>query len=822
MLALVSVPASALDFETGEIVGNITLPLIDEASGLAMSKRNAGILYTHNDSGGGSYAYAIDTQGVAVARFFLDGADNRDYEDIAVAVDPDTGAPHVYIANTGDNNQVRPTVYVHRFAEPALAVGQGYSAQTVPVRTYAFQYPVAARDCETFFVDPDTGDFYFITKRDARSRVYVAAYPQATSGTTTLSYLGEMQVSNLTGGDISPDGRHMLVKNYAEVYLFSRDEGESILDALLGSATTVPYTPEPKGEGIAFDVDRLGYFCTTEGSPAPLYYYEATDLPPEPEPEPETPFADGVVRGDVSLAALDEISGLASAVNSPGVLFAMNDSGGGAYAHAMTTDGTVVARYSLSGADARDYEDIATAVDPALDSAFVYVANIGDNNAVRSEIQVIRFAEPAVSPGQSYGTTTVYPLTYRFQYPDGARDAESFFVDPATGDFYFLTKRDAKSRIYRAAYPQSISGRTTLEYLGEMEVTGLTAADLSPDGSEILAKTYSEVYWFQRTNGQSIAQTLMGPHKSAPYIPEVKGEAIAFDRGTLGYYTTSEGANAPLYHYDRLVEAGPAVVESTLAIDLATSVFAVAEGETLAFVAGASVSNATGVVFSLEGAPAAARIDPLTGAFQWTPDETDGGTTQSFEVVVRSADPELEDRGTVTVELVEHQAAPRVSPIASTMMHAGETIEIAAQASDQDLPAQDVVFSLGAGVPAGVDIGPASGLVTISADAAQAGQTLRIDVVATDSAGLSGTSGFTVEVYAPLQLTCTELPEGLRLDWNSAPGMTYDLQMCEELCEGDWEVVATVVADGAAASSMIEAGSTAVTVRRCFFRMVPR
>lgn len=45
-------PAEDLDFEPGRVVGDIPL---EEASGLADSLRNSGILYTHEDSGGADH-----------------------------------------------------------------------------------------------------------------------------------------------------------------------------------------------------------------------------------------------------------------------------------------------------------------------------------------------------------------------------------------------------------------------------------------------------------------------------------------------------------------------------------------------------------------------------------------------------------------------------------------------------------------------------------------------------------------------------------------------------------------------------------------------
>ena len=61
---------------------------IPEASGIAHSLINENVLYTHNDSGGEASVFAIDTQGKLLAEIVIDGAKNRDWEDIATAIDP--------------------------------------------------------------------------------------------------------------------------------------------------------------------------------------------------------------------------------------------------------------------------------------------------------------------------------------------------------------------------------------------------------------------------------------------------------------------------------------------------------------------------------------------------------------------------------------------------------------------------------------------------------------------------------------------------------------------------------------------------------------
>eukprot|EP00091_Calanus_sinicus_P009409 TRINITY_DN22022_c0_g1_i2.p1 TRINITY_DN22022_c0_g1~~TRINITY_DN22022_c0_g1_i2.p1 ORF type:complete len:124 (-),score=13.60 TRINITY_DN22022_c0_g1_i2:51-422(-) len=97
-LSLISreVSGDHCNIDAGHAVGEITDP-IHEASGLAVSRMNPGILYTHPDSGHGAHVFAISESGHVKAEVVLEECTNHDWEDIAV-----TGS-HVYVADTGNN-----------------------------------------------------------------------------------------------------------------------------------------------------------------------------------------------------------------------------------------------------------------------------------------------------------------------------------------------------------------------------------------------------------------------------------------------------------------------------------------------------------------------------------------------------------------------------------------------------------------------------------------------------------------------------------------------------------------------------------------------
>jgi hypothetical protein len=95
-----------------------------------------------------------------------------------------------------------------------------------------------------------------------------------------------------------------------------------------------------------------------------------------------------------------------------------------------------------------------------------------------------------------------------FRYPDGPRDAEAMFVDPLTKDIFIVTKRENNSRLYRLPYPQNVNEVAVAELMGELPLTFATGAAISPDGTEILVRTYTQIFYWKRNAGQTVADAM--------------------------------------------------------------------------------------------------------------------------------------------------------------------------------------------------------------------------------------------------------------------------------------------------------------------------
>ena len=107
-------------------LGIIQSSQIKEASGIAASRKNPGVLWTHNDSGGKNRLFAFDTLGSNLGYYMLAGAQNHDWEDIALGPAAGTNDSYLYVADIGDNSLSRDVKFIYRVREPRVSVGQAH------------------------------------------------------------------------------------------------------------------------------------------------------------------------------------------------------------------------------------------------------------------------------------------------------------------------------------------------------------------------------------------------------------------------------------------------------------------------------------------------------------------------------------------------------------------------------------------------------------------------------------------------------------------------------------------------------------------------
>ncbi|OOQ60189.1 hypothetical protein [Mucilaginibacter pedocola] len=254
---------------------------MDETSGITASTLNNGIYYVHNDSGDTSRFFAITPDGKLRTTIYYQGHKQHlgalDVEDIAVGPGPAKGKSYVYIGDVGDNGSQRKFITVYR-AEESKAWGRDSVANT---KTWPInlQYPDGAKDCETLMIDPIEKLFYIVTKRRDTVEVFTSPLKYKYDDTVTMTFRAKLYFKGIkpfkwvTAGDISKDGSKILLKSYEKVYYWNRQPNEHAWQAMQRPARELPYKQEKQGEAIGFTPDGKGYYTTSEGVFAPIYYY---------------------------------------------------------------------------------------------------------------------------------------------------------------------------------------------------------------------------------------------------------------------------------------------------------------------------------------------------------------------------------------------------------------------------------------------------------------------------------------------------------------------------------------------------------------------
>ncbi|MCF7972894.1 MAG: hypothetical protein K9N55_03680 [Phycisphaerae bacterium] len=264
-------------------------------------------------------------------------------------------------------------------------------------------------------------------------------------------------------------------------------------------------------------------------------------------------FEQGKEVGRIRFKDLDEISGMAVSRKNPGVFWVHNDSGDKARIYAIDVRGRLLSTFLVAGAKARDWEDIAIGPGPEENQSYLYIADIGDNDAKHKTVTVYRVPEPSVSLTSPVPVDrTARAEAISLKYPDGPRDAETLFVDPATKDLYIISKREMSNGLYVAAYPQSTGDTTTLQFKTTLGIGFSVGGDISADGCLVVVRSMFGAVLFQRITGKPLWEAFKANPVSIPVKSERQGEAIAFDIEGRGYYTVSEGKEQPVYYYKRI------------------------------------------------------------------------------------------------------------------------------------------------------------------------------------------------------------------------------------------------------------------------------
>ena len=259
-------------------------PRINESSGLCLSRHTPDRLWTLNDSGGPATLFALDRQGRTTAEIHVKGALNLDWEDLASGPGLN-GQPALFIADIGDNLQLRPHVTIYEIAEPPPVEGSSKALSLRPSRVWRLRYPDGAANAETLLCHPQSGQLYILTKTPQGEAVLHAVPPHHRPGKIQrteeiarvhfpdLPKKGKRPSDNrmTTGGCLSCDGTRLVVATYSSLYEWSLPDATLTPEALSQPPVRIDPPLTRQMEAVWYDHRSPSLLFTSEILPAPLY-----------------------------------------------------------------------------------------------------------------------------------------------------------------------------------------------------------------------------------------------------------------------------------------------------------------------------------------------------------------------------------------------------------------------------------------------------------------------------------------------------------------------------------------------------------------------
>jgi hypothetical protein len=274
---------------------------------------------------------------------------------------------------------------------------------------------------------------------------------------------------------------------------------------------------------------------------------------------------------------INESSGLVRSLRHEGIFWTMNDSGGEPCVFAIDLQGRTRAKVRVADAVNFDWEDLSSGLDEQ-NQPVLYIGDIGDNFHVRPTVQIYRIPEPEIAAeGVAVSeTVSAASIHWHVTYPGGPQNAEGLLVHPKTHRMHVLTKSaDGRSVLY--AFPEGLdmvamadkvaenqNKPVMLEKIADVAFIGhertgkrpsddrqCTGAAFSPDGTRLVASTYSSLYEWRLPGGKPTPEALAAqPLRMVPDLLR-QLEAVTYDADGRTLWLTSEHLPTPLVRVSR-------------------------------------------------------------------------------------------------------------------------------------------------------------------------------------------------------------------------------------------------------------------------------
>ena len=188
----------------------------------------------------------------------------------------------MFIGDIGDNDLRKEELAIYRVAEPVVNESSRPSSkaaplETAPAESLSFVYPDSPHNAETLLVHPTNGDIYVLTKSKKEPVSVFRLRPKFDGEKQKAELVGQFTVPAvpnglLTGGDISPDGKRILLCDYVYGYELSLPPASADFDEIWkGRPLRFDLGDRPVGEAVTYTPAGDAAFAISEERNTPVF-----------------------------------------------------------------------------------------------------------------------------------------------------------------------------------------------------------------------------------------------------------------------------------------------------------------------------------------------------------------------------------------------------------------------------------------------------------------------------------------------------------------------------------------------------------------------
>ena len=237
---------------------------LESSSGIVGSHSNPQYVIICQGSGTDNLLHVFNREAEFQGSIELAGAENIDWQDIAIGPGPVDGQTYIYVGDIGDRASSRDFLSIYRFEEPDLSsINTPFALTANDVERIDFRVN-EKKDFQTLMLDPLSKDL--IVMGTMQAMTYRLRYPQNTSAISNADYKGHHRLRReIKAGDISPDGRYIIIKDVGEVFKWEVPEGDDPIRVMFEDVPVkVPYVAEIEGGALGWTKDSQTYFTITD------------------------------------------------------------------------------------------------------------------------------------------------------------------------------------------------------------------------------------------------------------------------------------------------------------------------------------------------------------------------------------------------------------------------------------------------------------------------------------------------------------------------------------------------------------------------------